>query len=102
MISQNINIVEEKITTRCNESGRSRSDITLIGISKTQPVSIIKEAVSCGLIHLGENKAQDFTKKCELLTGKIIWHFVGHLQTNKVKYPFYKKPAPHLIQVTFS
>ena len=86
MISQNIKILEEKIIGVCSKSGRKRSDITLIGISKTQPVERIKEAFECGINNFGENKAQEFAKKIGQLDDQIIWHFVGHLQSNKVKY----------------
>jgi len=86
MISDNIKRIEEKIFNKCNSLGRERNEITLIGVTKTQPIEIIKQAVDAGLKDIGENKAQELKEKYEKLTNGIRWHFIGHLQTNKVKY----------------
>lgn len=86
MIAHNYQIVEEKIAERCGKTGRNREDITLIAVSKTQPNDKIIEAFNSGIIHFGENKAQELHRKSGEITENFIWHFVGHLQTNKVKY----------------
>ena len=86
MIEQNLNKVEEKITEICQKVGRKRSEITLIGVSKTQSIEIIKDSLAAGLKNLGENKAQELKTKAEQINGDFRWHFIGHLQTNKVKY----------------
>lgn len=86
MISENLNKVEEKIAKICQKCGRNRSEITLIGVSKTQSIETIKDSVAAGLRDLGENKAQELKDKAEQITGDFRWHFIGHLQTNKVKY----------------
>ncbi|MCF8241012.1 MAG: YggS family pyridoxal phosphate-dependent enzyme [Melioribacteraceae bacterium] len=86
MIAENLQILEEKISEICRNNGRSRSDLTLIGISKMNPVSAILDAFKAGVIHFGENKAQEFQNKAPDVTENVVWHFVGHLQTNKVKY----------------
>jgi PLP dependent protein len=86
MIAQNFHIVEEKVANSCNKCGRDRSEITLIAVSKTQPIEIIKECILSGIIDLGENKAQELKDKAEQIDQTVRWHFVGHLQTNKVKY----------------
>lgn len=86
MIAENLKKVEEKIAESCLKSGRDRAEIKLIAVSKTQPVELIKETLSCGVIHLGENKAQELRDKAEILTGDFVWHFIGHLQSNKIKY----------------
>ncbi|OGU54305.1 MAG: YggS family pyridoxal phosphate enzyme [Ignavibacteria bacterium RBG_13_36_8] len=86
MIQENYKILEEKIAEKCLKTGMNRSDITLIAISKMQPMEMIIEAFNAGIIHFGENKAQELDQKTERITENIIWHFVGHLQTNKVKY----------------
>ena len=59
---------------------------TLIAVSKTQPVDVIREAYECGQRVFGENRAQEMTSKHELLPKDVAWHMIGHLQTNKVKY----------------
>ncbi|KAF0153592.1 MAG: pyridoxal phosphate enzyme YggS family [Ignavibacteria bacterium] len=86
MIAENLKKVEEKIAESCLKSGRERTEIKLIAVSKTQPTELIKETLNCGVIHLGENKAKELRDKAEILTGDFVWHFIGHLQTNKVKY----------------
>ena len=60
--------------------------VKLIAVSKTKPVSDILEAYQTGQRFFGENKAQEMSAKHPLLPEDIEWHFIGHLQTNKVKY----------------
>lgn len=86
MIEENLKLVEEKISNRCNLIGRNRSEITLIGVTKTQSIETIKLAIDVGLKDFGENKAQELRDKAEIISNNIRWHFIGHLQTNKVKY----------------
>lgn len=57
----------------------------LIAVSKTQPISIIKEAYNTGILDFGENKVQELLEKIDKLPNNIRWHMIGHLQTNKVK-----------------
>ncbi|GJQ64448.1 MAG: YggS family pyridoxal phosphate enzyme [Melioribacteraceae bacterium] len=85
MIEKNINIVEERIKSRCAAAGRNPSDITLVAVSKTHPAEMVREAFSAGLIHFGENKAQEMDAKSLEIKESVLWHFIGHLQTNKVK-----------------
>ncbi len=61
-------------------------DVTLIAVSKTQPVSSISEAYQAGQRAFGENKIQEMTEKSDILPKDIEWHMIGHLQSNKVKY----------------
>ena len=86
MISENLKKLEDRIGEICLKSGRNRSEIKLIAVSKTQPVEVIQEVLNYGLKELGENKAQELRDKSELIKGDFRWHFIGHLQTNKVKY----------------
>lgn len=86
MIEENLKKVEEQISEACIKSGRNRSEIKLIAVSKTQPVEVLNEALKCGVTHLGENKAQELRDKSLLVTGDFSWHFIGHLQSNKIKY----------------
>ena len=60
--------------------------VTLVAVSKTQPVSAIQEAYDFGQRVFGENKVQELVDKYPLLPKDIKWHLIGHLQTNKVKY----------------
>lgn len=62
------------------------NDVTLVAVSKTKPIAAITEAYEAGQRIFGENKAQELQEKYDALPKDIIWHFIGHLQTNKVKY----------------
>lgn len=86
MIQENLHQVENKILTACERSGRKPEDVTLIAVSKTKPMEMIKELYAAGKKEFGENKAQEMKEKCDCLSKDIKWHFIGHLQTNKVKY----------------
>jgi pyridoxal phosphate enzyme (YggS family) len=68
--------------------------VTLVAVSKTKPNAMIIEAYNEQQRHFGENKVQDLVGKYETLPKDIKWHFIGHLQTNKVKYI---APFVHLI-----
>ncbi len=86
MIKENINYVEQIIDKACNESGRNRSEVTLIAVSKTKPVEMLQEAYETGCRDFGENKVQELVDKYEVMPKDIRWHMIGHLQRNKVKY----------------
>ena len=62
------------------------SDVKLVAVSKTKPNEDIMEAYHAGQLVFGENKVQDLVAKAEVLPKDIEWHFIGHLQTNKVKF----------------
>jgi pyridoxal phosphate enzyme (YggS family) len=61
-------------------------NITLVAVSKTKPVELLKEAYDQGQLIFGENKVQEMVDKFEKMPKNIKWHMIGHLQTNKVKY----------------
>ena len=86
MIKENLSYVEEKIAKACERVGRKKEEVTLIAVSKTKPVSYIKEAIEYGTIDFGENKVQEIVDKYETILEPINWHMIGHLQRNKVKY----------------
>ncbi len=86
MVKENLALVEEKVKAACERAGRNYDEVTLIAVSKTKPVEMIKEAIEYGKKEFGENKAQEMKEKYEELPKDLKWHFIGHLQTNKVKY----------------
>ncbi len=73
--------------------------VCLVAVSKTKPVEMIREVYEAGQRDFGENKAQDMAAKYPQLPKDIRWHFIGHLQTNKVKYI---APFVHLIHAVDS
>lgn len=86
MIQENIFDVQDKIKKACERSGRNYSEVTLIAVSKTKPVSDIEDAYKTGIRDYGENKVQELDDKYIVLPKDIKWHLIGHLQRNKIKY----------------
>lgn len=86
-ICENLDGIEERINRACRNCGRNPDEVTLIAISKTKPVADILEAADCGQVHFGENKVQELTDKLDQIDrDDLVWHMVGGLQTNKIKY----------------
>ena len=85
MVTENLKTVEKRIRAACGRAGRKREEVTLIAVSKTKPVEMMREAMSSGIVTFGENKVQELVKKQEILTEPLAWHLIGHLQRNKVK-----------------
>lgn len=77
-------IVLDNIKKACERSGRNPEDITLISVTKTHGAELINEAIDAGAKDIGENKAQELCNKYDDVK-PVRWHFIGHLQTNKVK-----------------
>ncbi len=97
MLKENLEYVESQIREACERSGRLREEVTLIAVSKTKPVSVLKEAYDLGVRVLGENKVQELADKYEELPKDIRWHMIGHLQRNKVKYIIDKVELIHSV-----
>ena len=85
MVTDNLKIVKKKISEACQRSGRSIEDVTLIAVSKTKPVEMIREAMASQIVTFGENKVQEILNKQQILQEPLSWHMIGHLQRNKVK-----------------
>ena len=86
MITENLEQVRKNIDEACRMAGRDPKEVTLISVSKTKPVSMLKEAYDAGARCFGENKVQEIMDKHPQLPEDIQWHMIGHLQRNKVKY----------------
>jgi pyridoxal phosphate enzyme (YggS family) len=86
MIAENLSRLRDKIEQSCKRSGRNPADVKLIAVSKYFSADAILEAKSMGLNDFGENRAQELTLKYEKLGDSVVWHMIGTLQKNKVKY----------------
>ena len=86
MIREKLNAVEQAVEASCAKAGRERGDVTLIAVSKTRPLSDLREAYEAGVRDFGENKVQELMDKIPEMPSDIRWHMIGHLQRNKVKY----------------
>ena len=87
MLKQKLDQVESRIKAAASRSGRQRSDIQLVAVTKKFPASAIRDAYALGLRDFGENYVQEFdTKRAELADCPgAHYHFIGHLQSNKTK-----------------
>jgi PLP dependent protein len=86
MIFENANNIRRRIAEACGRCGRKTEEITLVAVTKTFGVDVIKEALSLGMRDFGENYVNEFCQKYAEFSGEDIrWHFIGHLQRNKVK-----------------
>jgi pyridoxal phosphate enzyme (YggS family) len=89
MIVQRLEYLRQSIASACLRRGRSPDDITLVAVTKGVSPEAIREAVAAGIRNLGENRIQEAESKRPDLTGLdhrgVVWHMIGHLQTNKVK-----------------
>lgn len=97
MIRDQLHEVETRIQAACARAGRKREEVTLIAVSKTKPVEVLREAYDLGVRVFGENKVQELTEKFGALPTDIHWHMIGHLQTNKVKYIVEKAELIHSV-----
>ncbi|WP_328772280.1 YggS family pyridoxal phosphate-dependent enzyme [Streptomyces sp. NBC_00286] len=85
-IARNLAQVEERITAACVAAGRKREEVTLIVVTKTYPASDVRILSELGVRHVAENRDQDAAPKAaECSDLPLTWHFVGQLQTNKVR-----------------
>ncbi len=85
-IEANLNRVRNEIAQAAQVSGRKVTDIELIAVTKTHPTEIVREAVDAGQLVFGESKVQEARAKIPLLPSNIRWHFIGHLQKNKIRH----------------
>ncbi|MCX3063215.1 YggS family pyridoxal phosphate-dependent enzyme [Streptomyces beihaiensis] len=85
-IAANLAAVEERISAACAAAGRKRGDVTLIVVTKTYPASDVRILSGLGVRHVAENRDQDAAPKAAACSDlPLTWHFVGQLQTNKVR-----------------
>ena len=85
-IAENLDRVRERIAHAAAKSGRSTSDVELVVITKTHPVEKVREAIDAGQTLFGESRVQEARAKIPELPSNVRWHFVGHLQKNKVRH----------------
>lgn len=87
-IGAKIQGLQDSIRQASQRAGRGMEEIRLILVTKTVTPDRVQEAYTAGMRDFGENRMQEFLDKVEALPEDVKWHFIGHLQTNKVKYLF--------------
>jgi hypothetical protein len=86
MISENIVAIRQRIVDACARTGRDASRVKLVAVAKTFPAVFVQEALASGVQDVGENYVQELlSKRQELYDAGVRWHFIGHLQSNKVR-----------------
>jgi pyridoxal phosphate enzyme (YggS family) len=85
-IAENLDRVREQIASAAADSGRSTDDVELVAITKTHPAAKVREAIEAGQTLFGESRVQEARAKIPELPSNIHWHFVGHLQKNKIRH----------------
>jgi pyridoxal phosphate enzyme (YggS family) len=84
-LAANIASVQRRIADACETAGREPNSVTLLAVSKNHPPEMVSEAAGLGLTLFGENKVQEAKAKIPLCPGRLRWHMLGHLQTNKCR-----------------
>ena len=82
-LRENLAAIERRIEAACERSGRARSSVTLIGVSKTFPPSLVDAVVALGVRDIGENRVQELRTKVGQVSATPRWHLIGHVQSNK-------------------
>jgi len=90
-IAQNFRQFADEVAQAASNAGRDPEEVAIIAVTKTRDVAEISEALGAGALDLGENYVQEMVRKYEKLASKALpqqpqWHFIGHLQRNKIKY----------------
>lgn len=84
-LAENLATIRERINAACARASREPSSVTLLAVTKTQPPEVVSEAARLGLSLFGENKVQEAKNKIPQCPGKVAWHMIGHLQSNKAR-----------------
>ncbi|MFP7477721.1 YggS family pyridoxal phosphate-dependent enzyme [Terribacillus saccharophilus] len=84
-VQENLAQIKEDISSAASKSGRNSEDITLLAVTKYVTIERTEEAVDAGIVDLGENRIEGFLEKQAIIGEKAVWHFIGSLQTRKVK-----------------
>lgn len=84
-IVENLKHIQENIQLACERSGRSLVDVNIIAVTKSVSVERAQQAVDAGLLHLGENRPEGLQEKMVAITSDVTWHYIGSLQSRKVK-----------------
>ncbi|MET3505119.1 YggS family pyridoxal phosphate-dependent enzyme [Halalkalibacter oceani] len=84
-VKQNGETIKAEIEQICARCGRDPDEINIVAVTKYVSVQTAQEALSAGFVHIGENRAEGLAEKRNSLQGEAVWHFIGSLQSKKVK-----------------
>ncbi len=95
-LTANLNELRDRIAAACERACRDPAAVTLVAVTKSQPPEVVRAAAEAGLVLFGESKVQEAKAKIPLCPGRLRWHMIGHLQTNKCR------DAVHLFEMVQS
>jgi pyridoxal phosphate enzyme (YggS family) len=84
-LAANLERIRQRIAEACARAGRDPTAVLVVAVTKTQPPEAVNEAANLGLTLFGESKVQEAKAKIGLCPGRLRWHMIGHLQSNKVR-----------------
>ena len=84
-LEANLSQIRQRMAAACDRAGRDPASVALLAVTKTHPPEIVADAARLGLTLLGETKVQEAKAKIPLCPGRLRWHMIGHLQTNKCR-----------------
>ena len=84
-LSGEFGAIQQRMAAACERAGRAPDSVMLLAVTKSQPPEVIRAAEVCGQILFGENKVQEARAKIPMCSGRLRWHFIGHLQSNKCR-----------------
>lgn len=84
-VQNNVNEIKQTIKEVCEKTGRNPDEITIIAVTKYVTIERANEAIAAGITDLGENRLEGFQEKHSTIGNKATWHFIGSLQSRKVK-----------------
>ena len=84
-VRDNLEVIQSQIADVCKKAGRDPEEVKIIAVTKYVSPERAQEAIDAGVIHLGENRDEGLLHKIDHLEDKPVWHFIGTLQTRKVK-----------------
>ncbi len=88
-LTANSHGIRQRIAAACGRAGRDPSTVTILAATKSQPPARVREAVDVGLSLFGENRVQEAKAKIGQCPGRLRWHMIGHLQSNKCRDAVY-------------
>lgn len=94
-VAENLRVIQANIRQACAKSNRNPDDINIIGVTKYVTIERTKETIEAGIKHLGENRSEGFLEKYNHFKDQATWHFIGTLQSRKVKDVIDKVDAIH-------
>ncbi|MCM3665710.1 YggS family pyridoxal phosphate-dependent enzyme [Mesobacillus subterraneus] len=84
-VSENLEVIQSQIAEACKKANRSNEEVKIIAVTKYVSAERTQEAIEAGVVNLGENRDEGLLEKIGQIKDKPIWHFIGTLQTRKVK-----------------